>query len=197
VGGDRPDSDGELLRRGLQGDRRAWDELVARHDRVLWRVARSYRLGEDAQDVVQDAWLQLVVHGHRLRDADAVRGWLTITVRNACLRRLQHRSRERLCCPQWEWDQLATVPAVDSPEERIVEDEARAAELAIVRCAKASLPARQQRLLELLHDPEVDGYREVGTRLNMPVGSIGPTRQRTLRRLRKRAVELGLEVKAS
>jgi DNA-directed RNA polymerase specialized sigma24 family protein len=56
------------------------------------------------------------------------------------------------------------------------------------------LPARDQRLLRMLVADPQPSYEEIGTALAMPIGSIGPTRGRALRRLR-RELELneGLE----
>ena len=53
----------------------------------------------------------------------------------------------------------------------------------MVRQALARLPERDRRLLTLLVNPSVD-YAYISKTLGMPVGSIGPTRQRALRRLR-------------
>ena len=47
-----------------------------------------------------------------------------------------------------------------------------------------SLPQRSQDLLRLLMD-ESKSYEEISRLLDMPIGSIGPTRQRCLRRLRE------------
>jgi RNA polymerase sigma factor (sigma-70 family) len=53
-----------------------------------------------------------------------------------------------------------------------------------VRQGLAELPAAQQRLLELLVCERRLSYREISRILAMPVGSIGPTRARSLARLR-------------
>ncbi|HEU4424952.1 MAG TPA: sigma-70 family RNA polymerase sigma factor, partial [Pilimelia sp.] len=56
---------------------------------------------------------------------------------------------------------------------------------AVLRQAFAELPQRCQRLLSLLiEDPPVP-YAEIGARLGMPVGSIGPNRARCLERMRQ------------
>jgi DNA-directed RNA polymerase specialized sigma24 family protein len=51
-----------------------------------------------------------------------------------------------------------------------------------VRCAVDRLPPRSRRLLELLL-AEQRSYKDVSEILAMPIGSIGPTRERVLRRL--------------
>ena len=53
----------ELLRRVIDGDERAWDEVVDRFAGLVWSVARSYRLSSAAtDDVVQTVWLRLAEH---------------------------------------------------------------------------------------------------------------------------------------
>ena len=42
-----------------------------------------------------------------------------------------------------------------------------------------------QQLLRMLFDEDAAGYREISAALELPVGSIGPTRARALRRLRR------------
>jgi RNA polymerase sigma-70 factor (ECF subfamily) len=52
-------NDGELLERARQGDSAAFTTLVRRHDRYLYRVARSVlRDDHEAEDVVQQTFLQ-------------------------------------------------------------------------------------------------------------------------------------------
>jgi len=53
-----------------------------------------------------------------------------------------------------------------------------------VRRAMAHLPKRWQRLMEMLMaDPPIS-YAEISDRLELPIGSIGPTRVRCLAKLR-------------
>jgi DNA-directed RNA polymerase specialized sigma24 family protein len=51
------------------------------------------------------------------------------------------------------------------------------------------LPPRKRALIELLLEPDSPSYQEISRRLGMPVGSIGPVRQRALHRLRARLEE--------
>src|SRR5829696_7583832 len=85
-----------LLARAAQGDQRAWDELVAEHSRLLWAVARSFRLdAADANDVVQTTWLRLVEHLDRIEDPTRLVGWLVTTARREAMRVLRRAGRER------------------------------------------------------------------------------------------------------
>jgi RNA polymerase sigma factor (sigma-70 family) len=175
-----PETDHELavlVQAAAAGDEFALGHLVGRFDRVLRGVTRSFRLGPwDADDVVQSTWLQFMRHGSRLRDPAAVAGWLVTTTRRECLKLMQHRGRE----------QLTDEPERDVRCERAEPDsELLAAERReLVNGALAELPDRPRTLMRVLVDRPELSYEEVGRMLDMPIGSIGPTRARALDRLR-------------
>ena len=59
------------------------------------------------------------------------------------------------------------------------------------------IPPRCQQLLRLLlHEPAVS-YQEIGDLLDMPIGSIGPTRARCLGMLRQRLADAGITADAA
>jgi RNA polymerase sigma factor (sigma-70 family) len=174
-----------LVRAGAAGDPIALGHLVDRFDGTLRGVARSYRLSSwDADDVIQATWLQFMRHGRKLREPAAVSGWLVTTARRESLRVLQRHVRE----------QLAEDPARgESSDHGEPACELIAAERsAVLDGAVAELPEPQRGLMRvLLRNPELS-YKEVGRLLAMPVGSIGPTRARSLERLRRSRQMLAL-----
>ena len=174
------DTDAELaavVRAAAAGDPAALHRLVTRFEPLLRRVTRSFRLSSwDADDVIQATWLQFLQHGRKLREPSAVSGWLATTARRQSLWLLQRHVRER----------LSDDPACDEvgdcagPVDELLEAE----RTALLQGALAQLPQRQRNLMRVLvAQPELS-YEEVGQRLGMPVGSIGPTRARSLVRLR-------------
>jgi RNA polymerase sigma factor (sigma-70 family) len=165
-----------VVRAATAGDGRAVAALVARFDRSLRATARSYGLDRwDVDDVIQQTWLQFLVHGSALREPAAVKGWLVTTTRRHCLGVLQRHVREYPC------DEPPDGRADDGElDARIVAAETRAA----IDASLARLPGRQRDVLTLLlAEPDLS-YDEVGRRLGLPRGSIGPTRARSLERLR-------------
>jgi RNA polymerase sigma factor (sigma-70 family) len=177
---------GALLAQAAAGDERAWNALVAQHTRLLWSVARSYRLDQaDAADVVQTTWLRLLEHLHRIEDPTRLVGWLVTTARRECLRVLRRSGRERLVVDE---DAALDIVDDDDPvETRLITDERNATLWRAFR----RLPERCQRLLRIaVAMPQA--YDEVSTALGMPVGSIGPTRARCLVQLRKLLAGSGL-----
>jgi DNA-directed RNA polymerase specialized sigma24 family protein len=64
----------------------------------------------------------------------------------------------------------------------------------ILRSALAELPERCQTILnEFLQEESSDNYRDIARRLQIPIGSIGPTRARCLAQLRERLRARGID----
>jgi RNA polymerase sigma factor (sigma-70 family) len=174
----RPDDLTHLAREAAAGDARAWTDLVHRFDGVLHTVARRYRLpAADVDDVVQTTWLRALAHVDRLNDPGAIAAWLIVTARREAMRTLQRATREVLI------DDPRAIEEPDDacPETAAIERERRVA----VRGAVDRLPRRQRTLLRSMLTSPCTTYAQISLRLDMPVGSIGPTRDRALARLRE------------
>jgi RNA polymerase sigma factor (sigma-70 family) len=144
---------------------------------LLWAVARAHRLHDaEAADVVQVTWLRLVEHLGRLHDPARVRFWLATTARRECLRVLRDQDRVTPFGEDQPESESADVPAVDAVLEH-ERDEA-------LWRSFSRLRESDQALLRLLVADPAPAYREIAAALDMPIGSIGPTRQRALERLR-------------
>jgi RNA polymerase sigma factor (sigma-70 family) len=166
------------LRAAAAGDDRAWDELVARFTPLLQRVARGFRLApHEVDDVVQASWLALLTSFHTIRTPEALAGWLATTARRQAMRARQQDVREVLT--------QSAVPVEHPAPECIETDVIRAEQVEILRTAVRRLSGRQRTVLEALMSEPDRSYVEVSDELDMPVGSIGPTRERGFRRLRQ------------
>ena len=171
-----------LVTRAAGSDEAAWHELVDRYAPLVWSICVRYQLGgADIEDVGQTVWLGLVeqLANEKLREPAALPGWLATTTQRECMRVVRARGR---------YDVVAAVPdesgTPTAADAMVIEEEVLLAERnALLRAALAELPEADQRLLALLlHDPPLS-YAEIGDILGKPPGSIGPTRQRCLRRL--------------
>jgi RNA polymerase sigma factor (sigma-70 family) len=156
-------------------DNNAWADLMRRFERMMRSVARSYRLNEaDVDDVLQTVWLRLHEHLDRLRNPNAVAGWLATTTRRESLRLLQMRTREQLT----DDAELLESVDLDRPDAKLLAAERND----VLQRALETLPTHQRRLMVLLVTAPAD-YRQISATLDMPIGSIGPTRARSLTRL--------------
>jgi RNA polymerase sigma factor (sigma-70 family) len=180
---DEDDETARLLRAAADGDPNAWSALVTRHGSLLRSIARAYRLSNtDVDDVVQTTWLRLVEHLSRIRTPGALRGWLAMTARRECLKTLRQQAR---CEPTAQMPEVAAHDAVEV-DARLLRSERDEA----LWHAFGRLPARDQLLLDLLIADV--SYQQISTSLKIPLGSIGPTRARSLSRLRREAWRAGL-----
>ena len=185
IGGAATERPGEVwgqaasaFERWAGGDAVALDELVRVMTPVLWHVIRAYRLStEVAEDVVQTTWLALVRSREAIQEPAAVGGWLTTTARREAWKVAKATGRG---IPV-EDDELARrLPEEDSAEAEVVRRDADSHLWEAVE----KLSERCQALLRIVAFEHRPDYTRIATDLDMPVGSIGPTRGRCLQKLR-------------
>jgi RNA polymerase sigma factor (sigma-70 family) len=169
---------GPIVRAATAGDARAWEALVKRFTPTLRGVVRGYRLSAaDVDDVSQSAWASAFAHIDSLRDPEAFGSWLIVMARREALRTIERRGREVLVDDADRVEQ-SHDPA---PDTSLVAAERHAA----VDAAVGRLPERQRKLLRVLLGHSEMSYGDLSRILEMPVGSIGPTRERALAVLRR------------
>ncbi len=84
--------DSELLERARQGDAGAFDMLIRRHDKHLYRIARSVLADDqEAEDAVQETLVRAFTGLRDFRGAASLRTWLTRIVLNEAIRRRRRR----------------------------------------------------------------------------------------------------------
>jgi RNA polymerase sigma factor (sigma-70 family) len=157
----------------------AWDALVDRLAGLVWSVIHSYGISEhDAVDIGQMTWLQLVRGLGRVREPERVGLWLATTARRECLRFIYQRSRSFSVDP-------ATAFESNISESEPVEDVAlgRQSGRELWEALESMPTACRSLISAFLVTPE-PSYAEVAAGLGIPLGSIGPRRQRCLAKLR-------------
>jgi RNA polymerase sigma factor (sigma-70 family) len=168
----------DAFRRWRAGKESALDELVRVMSPVLWHVVRATGLDrETTEDVVQNTWLTLVRSAESVRDPQAITRWLCTSARREAWRVSKAATRAR---PVDDEVIDARMPVETSPESEVVTDD----EKARLWEALGRLSERCQKLLRIVAwEPRPD-YSSVAEGMQMPIGSIGPTRRRCLDKLR-------------
>ncbi len=185
-------TDPDLVQACLNGDEPAWKELVERYGRLVYSIPLRYGLSHaDADEVFQNVFI--VVHRRlsTLRDQKLLTPWLI---------RVTHREAIRFCkqvrgvATEEEAELDETTP--DGAEPAI--DQARRWERQqYVRQALEQLDPRCRALLTALFlDSNSQTYAEIAAKLDIDVGSIGPTRSRCFKKLEQilRAMGVDLDV---
>jgi len=178
----RPVLDEETIRRlvgeAAAGEKAAWDALVDGFSGLVWSVVRGHGLyGAEAADVSQTVWLRFVEHLHRIREPERTGAWLATTARHECLRVLRRRGRTVVTAAPPEPVALSSDA---DPGAKVVAGE----EHDLLMVALGRVSDQCQALLRLLISDPPLSYDDIAAVLAMPKGSIGPTRQRCLVRLR-------------
>ena len=167
-----------LVEKARDGDGGAWEELVGRFGGMIAATGRRYRLTpSDVAELQQTTWLRLVENLHRIEQPERVGGWLATTARRESLQLLRRAAKYRSGADQL----LANMPDrhLPEPDARPIAEERET----VLRAAWDRLKPRCQDLLSLLINDDPLGYKDLSQLLQMPVGSIGPTRARCLEHL--------------
>lgn len=187
--------DATLILACRRGESEAWATLVARYQKLIYVIPRRAGLDEDqCADIFQQTFQTLFEHLDRIDQPERVRAWLVTTARRATERLQQRNARYQALpenneaegddAPQPEW--LDPAPLPDEVISQLEEQH-------LVRTGVSALEERCRRLLTMLfYDPQQLPYTEIAAQIGIPTGSIGPTRNRCLQKLRSLLQDLGL-----
>jgi RNA polymerase sigma factor (sigma-70 family) len=174
----------ELVACAQRGQSWAWQAIIERYRPLIHTVARGYRLNHyDAEDVSQTVWLRLVEYLDRLREPRALARWLVRTANHESLRLTRSNRRILLVDPLNDTSQHLETAQPGEPDADLL----RLEQAQALHRGLATLPPSQRYLLALLTDDQPLSYQEISKILDIPMGSIGPTRGRGLARLRAAA----------
>ncbi|MET7289414.1 sigma-70 family RNA polymerase sigma factor [Streptomyces sp. NPDC005573] len=178
---------GALVRSAVDGDAAAWKALVEGLGPLVWSVVRAHRLSEaDGHEVYQTVWFRFAQHLGRIREPEKAGAWLASTARNECLKVLKGLTRLTLTDDPRVLDRASEER---TPEQSLLDSEEEADRAERIRHLWQEfeqLGDRCRQLLRVLMASPPPSYGEVSAALGIAVGSIGPLRQRCLRRLRAR-----------
>src|SRR5215469_3701843 len=154
--------DQELVRECLAGNQKAWNALVAKYKNLVYSVPLKYRMSQDdAADIFQAVWLELYNELPRLRQPNAIRGWLIKVASNQCYHWKMKRQRQGETLGS-EFD-METLPDEAEPQWREQLERSQT-----LREAIQKLPDRCQTMVRMLFysDPPL-AYSEVARQLGL------------------------------
>lgn len=158
-------SDGELVRRHVEGVRGAFEEIVTRHRNRVYAVSlRICGRQEDALDVVQDVFVAAYRKLSSFRQEALLTTWLHRLAVNASLDLARRKSRR-------DHPSLETIAdvadAAAGPEDLAIRADRAAA---VQRALRAITP--EYRAVVVLHDLQDLDYAQVAEVLGVPLGTV-------------------------
>jgi len=155
--------DGILAARAADGDAAAFEALMRRFGPMLRAYAvKVLGSNDEADDVVQESFINAWNHVAELADVAAVRSWLMRLVSNKAIERIRRRKYHRDIT---EWD--APGPARNTPERQVE----ASLQMRALSEALGRLPAEQRECWVL---KEVGGlaYADIAEELDLPVSTV-------------------------
>lgn len=182
------DSDNALVKRAREGDFTAFEMLFERHRTLVYRFA--YQMcprRDDAEDLVQEAFVRAYQNLHRYRDEAKFTTWLLRIVTNLCTDQARMANRRSNLEQQEASGALTwmTEGTTDDPIENLEADR----RVLALRKALAALPAHH-RTAVVLRDIEEREYSDIAQILGCTVGGAKLRVLRARRALRDRIAPL-------
>ena len=178
------DSDRDLIRRCQQGSAGAWQQLLNKYERLVYSIPLRYGLSrDDAADIAQNTFTILIESLDALSEDSRLGAWLATVARRHTWRLLERKRRE-IPSEGLDGAYLADRAVLLGKSDADSIEHWELTESLEAGLSKIGEPCREL-LVALYFQPELSSYAEVAARLDMPIGSIGPTRARCLKRLRQ------------
>jgi RNA polymerase sigma-70 factor (ECF subfamily) len=180
--------DWRLIQACKRGDRAAWNKLIARYEKSVYKfaytLARNY---DDAADIAGQVFVRLYENIHTFRNDSHFTSWLFCIVRNVyvdtCVRP-QHRSHLSLDDGlEIDGDRLAreVVDSAPTPLEATIAKEKQQ----VLRRAIRHLPQYQRKMMEMYH-AEGRSYEEIAKETGLSLGTVKSRLSRARQMLRER-----------
>ena len=175
----------DLVQRAQEGDRRAFGELVEAHQGFAYNVAlRAVDNSQDAEDIVQEAFVRAWRSLAGFRVDAQFRTWLYRIVINLCYSQLPQLRKEvnRLDAPNGQ-ETLPDRSSGGDPEARMEDKQV----LEYLREQIRSLPGQYQILLLLRHH-EGCSYAEIAEIMDLPLGTVKTGIHRARKKLKEAVI---------
>ena len=175
-------TDADLVQACLEGDRHAFDTIVERHQRVVYRVCYRFTgTHEDASDLAQDVFVRAYKGLRSFKGQASLATWLYRIAVNACLNQAASKKTMEPLAP-------VCVDDLRSTDEAPVDAVLRSERAKHVRAAIRNLPPRQRATLILRVYHELP-HEEIARILGSSVGAVKANFFHALSNLRKLMTE--------
>jgi RNA polymerase sigma-70 factor (ECF subfamily) len=171
----QPDTDADLVDRYLRGDMTAFDEVMIRYERQIYRVCyRFVENRDDAKDLAQEVFIKAFEHLPTFRRESSLKTWLYRIAINHCINHVKKHSQEFVEVTEY------TGSFNPSVQKQLEEREQREHFRRMVK----HLPPKQKAILELRINEQLS-YEEIARISGRSVSTIKASVFFALEKLRK------------
>jgi len=161
-------------------DLRRFEKMFLPYLDAAYNLARwIIRHDQDAQDVVQDAYIRALKGYHLFRGGNS-RGWLMTIVRNTAYTFLNRRAAEEEKLIRYEEVKPANIISIDNPDNKLLAELRKE----YLQRALERLPLEFREVI-ILYELGGLSYKELASTLGIPVGTVMSRLSRARRRLRQ------------
>jgi RNA polymerase sigma-70 factor (ECF subfamily) len=177
------DADAELVERYLAGDMTAFDELMIRYERQIYRVCyRFVENRDDAMDLAQEVFIKAFEHLGSFRRESSLKTWLYRIAMNHCINHVKKHSQEFVEVNEYTGSVMSSVQLqLEEREER-----------EHLRRMVQQLPPKQKAILELRINEHLS-YEEIAHISGRSVSTIKASVFFALEKLRKLVKDANLK----
>lgn len=173
--GSQTDTDSALVDRYLAGDMTAFDELMIRYERQIYRVCyRFVDNREDAMDLAQEVFIKAFEHLPSFRRESSLKTWLYRIAMNHCINHVKKHSQDFVEVTE------ITVTVHPTVQSRMEEQEQRDHFRRLIK----HLPPKQKAILEMRINEQLS-YDEIARMSGRSVSTIKASVFFALEKLRK------------
>lgn len=169
------EADNSIVERYLAGDMTAFDELMIRYERQIYRVCyRFVNNRDDAMDLAQEVFIKAFEHLPNFRRESSMKTWLYRIAMNHCINHVKKNSREFVQITENVGSTRASIHS--EMEEREKREQFRS----LVK----KLPPKQKAILEMRIHEQLS-YEEIATMSGRSISTIKASVFFALEKLRK------------
>jgi RNA polymerase sigma-70 factor (ECF subfamily) len=159
-----------LVERFRHGDNKAFDQLVSRFEKGIYRLCyRFFNNEEDAMDATQEIFIKIYRALPTFEGRSSLKTWIYRIASNTCITLSDRRKREKegLLQTILNWWSDRTV---ETPEEEVVDNEIRRMNQKMVAEKLEQLP-ETYRMPVILKDIEGFSLEKISEILDIPLGT--------------------------
>lgn len=180
-----------LIQRALAGDQKAYEDLLKRYQKGIYNlIYQMVRNKEEAEDLVQEAFIKAFNSLHTYNDDYAFSTWLYKIAFNNCIDAIRKKKLKTLSLNK-------PLKLREGEVQQEIRDESHTPEGDFLFAEKRrliqeiiqSLPERYREAIILRHREE-RSYEEIGQILNIPLGTVKARIFRAREMLKKKLQEM-------